>query len=168
MDYNSADYYRDKLTAPQRAGARETSQGRTPARAHRSFYTLSGDDGRRIARATANRPSRSRTPGRSASSQPPKRSSGSGGRPPRKPSSFGGDSNWNRKILYGALLALSVIVIAVFAFLIRSKLHAVSTIPTEFNRPYFDENPRYTAVSKKNDTDRADIDGADDTDNDAI
>lgn len=150
MDYNSSNNYRYRQPSQSRADARGMLQGRTPARVPRSSYTLSRDEGRRIARFSASQSSRPRTYDRSSSPKPPKRSAGSGGRPPRKPLfSGGGDRDRNKKILYGAILALSVVVIAVFAILVRSKLHAVSTLPTEFNRPFFDTNPLYSMASKK-------------------
>lgn len=150
MDYNSSDNYRYRQTPSRRVDARRTLQGRTPARVPRSSYTLSRDEGRRIARISASQSSRPRSSDRPVPPKPPKRSGGSGGRPPRKPFfSGGGDRDRNKKILYGAVLALSIVVIAVFAMLVRSKLHAVSTLPTEFNRPYFDTNPLYSMASKK-------------------
>ena len=150
MDYNSSDNYRYRQTPSRRVDARRTLQGRTPARVPRSSYTLSRDEGRHIARISASQSSRPRSSDRPVPPKPPKRSGGSGGRPPRKPFfSGGGDRDRNKKILYGAVLALSIVVITVFAMLVRSKLHAVSTLPTEFNRPYFDTNPLYSMASKK-------------------
>ncbi len=55
------------------------------------------------------------------------------------------------KLVYLALIVLSLAIIVSFAFLLKNKLRAIKTLPTEpSGQQYFEENPRITIPRTEN------------------